>query len=338
MYYFNDGISFASKVKAIAYGNSINEDPKLYYFDEIYDKVVWNAEPYHSLPELYKMQAQRIRDTYDKVILCYSGGADSTCILETFHYNNIGLDKIVTVGALSQDSHSMVDENHNGELYHNVFPYIDELGLQSITEVIDYTTYFDNVNNFSITQYSTDWIDYTGAWFSPHNWFWRDIEKHIIPTSWSDKKVAIIFGKDKPCMFLNNNKQGFKFYDGPTTSYGNVFSVNNSERINFFWDPAFTDILVKQLHIIKRYSALMNKDPTRLTMEERDNIVYDLKKPLIFKSPKSPTGVFSLRDMYLLDKKNSDVFSYYKAGMSKMKSMIDLKNITVLYSKFYSIE
>ena len=338
MYYFDDGVSFASKVKAIEYGNRTNQSAKLYYFDEAYDKVNWKVEPFHNLQELYRQQAQRIRDTYDKVILCYSGGADSTSILETFYYNKISLDKIIVVGALSQDSHSMVDENHNGELYSNVFPYIDELGLQSITEVIDYTTYFNDVNNFSIVKYGTEWIDYTGAWFSPHNWFWRDVESFVIPSSWNDKKVALIFGKDKPCFFRNENKLGFRFYDGPTTSYGNIFSTANSDRINFYWDPTFPDILVKQLHVLKNNVMITNRDPVKLSLEDRDNVIYDLKRPLLFKSPKSKTGLFSLRDMYLKEKTNSDVFRFYRDGVLKMKNAIDIHNLNTLYSRFYSIE
>ena len=338
MYYFDDGVSFASKIKAIEYGNKINQDAKLYYFDETYNKVSWSLEPTQSLQQLYTQQAQRIRDTYDYVILCYSGGYDSTNILETFYYNNIALDKIIVVGAMSQDSFSGVDENHNGELYHNVFPYIDELGLQNITEVIDYTKYFNDVNNFSITQYANEWIDYTGTWHSPHNWFWRDIEKYVIPKAYSDKKVAIIFGKDKPRLFRENDKIGFRFFDGPITSYGNSLDNGNSKRINFYWDPSMPEILVKQLHILARIARSSKILPESIDHDIVNNVVYDLKKKLLFKSGKSATGLLSLRDMYLINKTNSDVFRFYASGISNMKKHINVKDIRPIYSRFYSIE
>lgn len=327
-YYTSDGKTFTSKIRALEY-SAINKVPvNLYYHDAIYDQCRWTVEPADSLATLYKDQAQRIRDNYDYVILCFSGGYDSSNILETFYYNNIKIDKIVTVGAISQDSRSMVDENHNGELYHNVFPYIKELGLESITQLCDYTTYFDNPENFSISQYANEWVDYTGAWYSPHNWFWRDIEKYVIPREYQDKRVAIIFGKDKPQLSIEGKVAGFCFKDTPVSSYGNVEQFGNCDRINFYWDPTFPQILIKQLHVLNRAKGFG---------VNADNIVYDLKRPILFKSPKSKTNILSLRDRYLMTKKDSEVYNMYYAGINQINKTIGLKNLRIITSKFYKI-
>jgi hypothetical protein len=212
-FYTPDGQKFYSKIKGWSYAKKNNQPLFLYYYDHIWEKLNWKLEPTESLDYYYKAQAQRIRDEYDYVILCYSGGADSTNILETFHSNNIKLDKIVMVGALSQDSYSMVDENHNGELYRNCFPYLRDLGLESISEVIDYTKYFDNIKNFSIYNFGEEWIHEQNSFYSSHNWFWKDFEKYVVPSQYIDKKVAIIFGKDKPVLYSDNNGRYFKFRD-----------------------------------------------------------------------------------------------------------------------------
>ena len=180
-YYFDDGAKFTSKIEAIKYGLDKKLSPKFYYYDDVYEKLNWTIEPPESLDFYYKEQAQRIRDNYDYVILAYSGGYDSSNILETFHFNDIKLDKIIIVGAFDQDTHAGADDNHNGELYHNAFPYVKELGLESITQVVDYTTLFQDVNNFSVALYNENWVDEIGAWFSPHNWFWKDVERHVVP-------------------------------------------------------------------------------------------------------------------------------------------------------------
>ena len=143
-YYCSDGAKFFSKIEAIEYSNQSFLPLYFYYYDHIYDKLDWSIEPPHSLEYYYVEQAKRIRDKYDYVILCYSGGYDSTNILETFRYNNIKLDKIVVAGAFDQDTIDMSDENHNGEIYHNAIPYVKELGLESILQVVDYTKLFDN--------------------------------------------------------------------------------------------------------------------------------------------------------------------------------------------------
>lgn len=346
MYYFCDGTKLGSKVKALEYKQKSGLEPSFYYFDDVYNRIDWTIEPTQSLEYYYLNQAQRIRDEYDYVILCYSGGYDSTNILETFHFNNIKLDKIITVGALKQDSSSMVDENHNGELYHNVFPYIQELGLSSITQVIDYTEYFNNVNQFSISTYSNEWIDYTGGWFSPHNWFWHDIEKYIIPQQYRDKKVALIFGKDKPYITIENRKFGFKFKDIAINSYGNVSSTANCDRINFYWDPNSPQILIKQLHVLLRAYIIskfdhdyeINMGHDIIGGKSANEIVYNLRKPILYKSPKSKTRILSLRDQYLIEKKNSDVYRLYEAGVQSLyKRLSSKEHNVVINSKFYSI-
>lgn len=327
-YYFEDGTKFTSKIEALSYAHKITQKPLFYYHDHIYETIDWTMEPTHSLDYYYKEQALRIRNEYDYVFLAYSGGYDSTNILETFHFNDIKLDKILIVGAFSQDNAYGDDSNHNGELYYNAFPYVKELGLESITQILDYTKLFDDVKNFSVSNYKESWVDQLGAWFSPHNWLWRDIGIHVVPNEWRGKRVALVFGKDKPTLFSsdsNGSLDGFQFRDTPCTSYADMGQQEDIKRINFYWDPEFPDILLKQLHVMKRVysinsidSYIDEADTLKLKQADVNKIVYDLKKPLIYKSPKSKTNILSLRDSYLKQKQRSDVFSLYQSGINKI--------------------
>jgi hypothetical protein len=345
-YYALDGSKFHSKIEALEYGIKNNQKIFYYYYDHVYEKLDWTIEPTHSLDYYYLEQAKRIRDTYDYVILCYSGGYDSSNILETFHFNNIRLDKIVVVGALEQDKYNMSDENHNGELYYNVFPYLKELNLDGITQVIDYSKLFEDINNFSTIKYEENWIDVMGGWFSPHHFFWRDLEEYVIPKEWKDKRVALVFGRDKPSLFskdhLRKDKMnGFYFRDTPVTSYGNISSKNNYDRINFYWDPNYTDILIKQLHVLRRFNNT-SKHNFHQTIPISinscvDSIVYNLKRPILFKSPKSKSGILSLRDTFLNEKKNSDIYDFYNIGITKMNERIGQHKLGPIFSKFYDL-
>jgi hypothetical protein len=342
-YYTDDGTKFSSKIEALEYSKNKKQKVQFYYYDDIYEKINWSIEPTESLDYYYLEQARRIRDSYDYVILCYSGGYDSSNILETFYFNNIHLDKIVVVGALNEDSSLNSDDNHNGELYHNVFPYLKELNLESITQIIDYSKLFNNIKNFSVNSYSSNWVDYMGGWFSPHNWFWRDLEKYVIPAEYKNKRVGIIFGRDKPSLFSKmiqrqDKLNGFYFRDTPITSYGNVSSVYNCDRINFYWDPNYPFILLKQLHVLKKFYSInrFNKDEFFPRIPIND-IVYNLRKKILFKSPKSPTSILSLRDNFLKSKKNNDVYDLYEKGISVISHRIELKKIVPIYSRFYDL-
>lgn len=356
-YYFEDGTKFTSKTETIKYSTEKGLTPKFYYYDHIYENLDWSIAPTESLDYYYKEQAQRIRDNYDYVILAYSGGYDSTNILETFYFNNIKLDKILIVGAFGQDNHTGADDNHNGELYYNAFPYVKELGLDSITQVVDYTKLFDNTNNFSIAAYKEDWIYEIGAWFSPHNWFWKDVERYIVPPEWKGKRVALVFGKDKPTLFYSSEGRsqvtlsnqgrrlnGFYFRDTPCLSYADRGQVEDITRVNFYWDPTNTNILLKQLHVLKNVYEINCLNSYNASMGVQtvgglstNSIVYNLKKPLIYKSPKSKDNLLSLRDTYLKEKKNSDVFSLYQSGINRLDKEIGVSNMVSIPSRFYSI-
>ena len=336
-YYSDSGEIFKNRTEALLYKNKTQKKVFLYFNDNIYDKVAWSLEPTQSLQSLYKEQAQRIRDSYDYVILCYSGGYDSSNILETFYYNNIKLNKIIMVGALSQDSSSGVDENMNGELYHNAFPYIQQLGLESITQVYDYTTMFNNVSNFSLGRMDDEWVNEIGALYSPHHWFWNDLEKFVVPNNMENKKVAILFGKDKPAMHVIDGKFCFRFVDRSIAVYNKMNTNSNTQRVNFYWDPMNTDILVKQLHAISKVFKLNppknNDDMDRLS----NNVVYNLKRPILFKSPKSKNPFLSDRDRFMKMSVDSDIFKVYAAGLRKLESSVGLKTIDRIYSKPYFI-
>jgi hypothetical protein len=326
-FYSEDGIEFYDKVRALEYKRNSGKQIFLNYHDSLYSSLDWKTEPVESLEQLYREQAQRIRDTYDKVILCYSGGYDSTNILETFHYNNIALDKIVIVGAFSKDRFSGVDDNHNGELYLNAFPYIEELGLSSITQVFDYVELMSDIENFSIIKkYGTDWVYHVGAYYSVNNWFWHDAYNHIVPPEWRDKNIALLMGVDKPVVRYKDGKPIFRFSDTALNSYGGL------KRINFYWDPTFPKILLKQLKCVLRSSRDVPKSVSDADMIA-NKAVYNLKRPLVFKSPKSASAVVSFRDQFLYNAKNSDTFRMYRDGVKKLNTLYP----EVIYSKPYEL-
>jgi hypothetical protein len=332
VYYSADGKSFSNRTDAIRYQQKTKTQVFFYYYDDVYSKLDWTIEPPESLEFHYKTQAQKIRDEYDYVILCYSGGYDSTNILETFHYNNILLDKIVVTGPFKQDLYNESDENHNKEIYKNAFPYLYSLGLNSRVQAFDHTELYNNMNNFSIFTFGDNWIDEIGSRYSPHHFFWRDLSKHVVPKEYENKKVGIIWGTDKPGIFFNNNHMTFKFRDGPITSYGrfNQPLYSNVTNINFYWDHTYPQILLKQLHTLR-------KTPSYFANEKKvHEIIYPFKRPLIYKGPKSPSPLIGIRDGFLMGK-NSDILNFYNNGIEKLKDL-DIKLLGNVPTKEYIIK
>ena len=328
-YYSEDNLKFSNRLQAKKYSIENQKDIFYYYNDDVYSKIDWTIEPEGTIDLHYKMQAQRIRDEYDYVILMYSGGYDSSNILEVFHYNNIKLDKIVVTGPFKQDSHSGVDENHNGEIYKNAFPTLSTLGLDSIVQILDFSDYYSDVKQFSVYQLEEEWVEHIGGKYSPYHFVFRDIHKFIVPEKYLDKKVAIIWGTDKPRICYERGRKGFYFTDIQINSYSrfNPPRSSNIENVNFYWDVNYPLILIKQLHMIK------NGFQKNLV-----STIYNLKHPLVYKSPKSPYHVISIRDNFLLNHKDSDIYKFYQVGIEKIKKSYYINDLSPIKSKFYPIE
>lgn len=332
-FYSEDGTKFKSKISAIEYSQKTGQQIRFYFYDEVYSKIDWKKELPHNLEYYYKQQALRLREKYDYLVLAYSGGVDSTCILETFVHNDIRLDKIVSVGAFSKDSAWGVDENHNGEIYHNVMPYIKELGLESITDIVDYTNYLDGEKFKELSVYSlgSRWAYEIGSFFSVHNFFWRDAERLLIPDEWKNKKVGFIFGLDKPQINGNEEDCNFHFNDTPVILYGNSNGFGSVERVRFFWNSDFPEITVRQVQELKKNKIF---GPNQKNIA---NYIYNLKKPLSFESPKTGNVFWSLRDTYLKNMKNTELFGFYSEGLKVLDSKVGFNSVVPIRTKNYHI-
>jgi hypothetical protein len=331
---FNENIFYYDGDKKIYHNrnellhNSRHWIRRFYYYDKEFGQVQWTKEPIEDLSTLYAQRAQQIRDEFDHVILCYSGGVDSTNILETFYYNNIHIDEILLVGAFSQDSFYGSDENHNGDIYHNVYPTLKKLDLPNTKITVkDYSVYFNNPDNFPlIKEYGTDFALQLGPYTSVHTLFWHDL-KHFLGRK-DEKKTCYIMGSDKPKMSIDAGKHLFftEFNDTAVADYGSNFVDENFQRVNFYTHPKAEVLMRKQLHIIMKYymkNVILEKNMTHEYFNENyidiiNNLMYDLKNPLQFQSTKSVISCLSVRDMFMLENKNSEMFKIYKDATLKL--------------------
>lgn len=309
-YYDNNGNTFLSKFDA---GNN----PKLYFYDKEFSSANWLCEPKESLQSLYLQRAQQLRDNYKYIILAYSGGIDSTTILETFFYNNLHIDEIIVVGALSQDSFEGSDENHNGELYYNCFPTLNSLKLKGTKiTVCDYSLLFDKPQNLSMFNSLETKHNVLDVWMSPHHWWWHELEKQF-----DIENACVIFGVDKPVYNWDSDlRRGFfEFPSNLVSFYGHRPSYKQQYKLNrefFYWTPDLPQILIKQLYVVDSFfksHVLTNTIPSYQFFNEQTKIVNrlvysELKNKLVFVAPKSKSTIFSLRDKFLLKKQSSEIY------------------------------
>lgn len=325
-YYDNEGKIYYTRLDAI----ESKKPCYFYYYDKEFSTKNWALRPQESLKELYRKRAQQIRDQYEHVVICYSGGIDSTQVLETFYYNNIHIDEILVVGAFSQDSYEGSDENHNGDIYHNVFPTLKKMHLPNTKiSVQDYTLHFNDPTNFTlIKKYGTEFFRHIGMRTSVHNLFWYDLDKFL----GHKKHTAYVMGKDKPILKYDDelSKWYVSFQDISFTDYSNRYDYSVGKRVSFYSEPDAFELMLKQCYSVKA----MEEEYRNINVEARHNIinddylervktvVYDLKNPLKYQSKKSNSLFLSARDMYIVNKKNSDIYNIYAFAVREIAKTV----------------
>jgi len=338
MYFYYD--SDSNVYHTVADAIKSNKTFWFYFHDEILTKVDWKIEPLLSLDELYKIRAQQIRDEYPYVVLCYSGGTDSTAMLETFYYNNIHIDEILVVGALSQDPHQASDKNHNGDLYHNAFPLLNKLSWPNTKITIaDYSKWFcdDMIKDFTIIRkFGDDWAKHIGSFQSVHLLFWYELKRLIGANN--EKETAVVFGSDKTKIEYESSGRMFtRFNNLSFCDYGQHYHNENYHRVNFYssGEPTSIEIMKKQAHITYRVSRECIAVNAKLP--ELHKLYYRYKTPLNFMSEKTKQTIFSPRDAFILDKKDSELYSVYERGIYNLKQQMPLTAKYSVFSRPYYI-
>ena len=285
---------FFNKAECLKYASSIKNYRVSYTFmDFAYRTLNWNIEPSETLEELYKLRAQQLRSTYDYLILFYSGGADSTNILNTYMDNGIHLDEVVTCYPISViektiSSFTPTDTDKKNVMFEYTLaaqPKLKELSTRypntKIT-VLDYSTLAldmiitDNLNKVFQAGLAAD------PYHISHYYVGREMRK-ISET----RSVCAIAGIDKPRLMYDmiNKKFGCTFHD-LNTIFGNFSNESFNGYIPkieyFYYTSSLPTLMQKQCFILK--NAFINMGMTNPVTAKNFLIKIKDNKYLIYNS------------------------------------------------------
>jgi hypothetical protein len=272
--YDSNGKKFATREEAFA-DMLVNNRPEakleFCFHDVTYSYYNWDIEPDIDLGTLYKMRAQQLRDKYEYLILSFSGGSDSTQILNTFLKNNIFIDEIQThhhakaIESLGEDVVANDPDLQDFlEYKYAAMPQLEMVRKLSPNTKIttldcsDYT-YDDYVNKKFISLGVNDKIHQGSqklfAGMPRMNGFYLTYyNNNIVETP---NKTGFIRGYEKPVLGLDFETNYLNFYfsdfvmrDAAKNAKGQISNEYDIE--NFFWSPDAPLIPIKQSHVIKR--------------------------------------------------------------------------------------
>ncbi len=267
-YYDVNGKIFFSKIKAFIHASSFStpSEVKYHFYDDVWESALstYVHNPLIDLEELYKNRALQIRESYDYLILNFSGGADSTTILEAFIKNNIKLDEVyvrwskrmIDSDLYTPNSFDLSAKNMVSEWDFSIKPKLDWLRSNhpEIKIVID-----DWVEDLKQVSVDEDLLFKQNHNFGLVNFAFSEIvSQNGVYHENKGKRVANIFGIDKPTIFYNSQYDIFNmcFQDFVVMPAGNQHShdkLNTTTRVNFYYCPEYPILTLARAHAVAKY-------------------------------------------------------------------------------------
>lgn len=261
-YWQVNGKKFHKKFDALKHASENQSEVKFIFFDHLWNNFDRTLLGKSSLKDLYKLRAQQLRDEYDYLILYFSGGADSYNVLRSFIDNKIKLDEVcvkwpmsaVNAKVYTPNTVDMTARNTLSEWDFAIKPVLEWLGQnhrEIKISVVDWTKEFSEdlyteelfkqVNNFTDVEI-------------PFMISYSDSEKLYLDRG---KKVASIYGVEKPKIAYQNNKWFMGFMDTATTM-GTPSIINPLGTEYFYWSSKFPLLAFEQAYQVCCY---LDKNP-----------------------------------------------------------------------------
>ena len=308
------GTRYKTKIKAIeASGGDISSISFFAFVDSFYS-YSWDKEPTESWEELLLERALTLREKYKYLKLWFSGGGDSTTVLNTFLRNNIHIDEIIVYRFAINDKF-LNKSNYEIDGYTTPF-------LKTISNAIPNTkiTYMDFAKDYYDRYLGDKWL---------HTKSSLDLRNCYVPKI-RGKNYCNIFCELTPDVYYSNGLWYSDLWD--TSNLGELAAFSNIEL--FYTNDDFPKLHAKQLHILKNYLKDNSMFALRTNSHEYNTLIRDLTRisPVVprtssFNKTKTVSLFDNPKNLQLLKYANTKQLDTYKSIISTKiqgKSLVNL--------------
>jgi hypothetical protein len=360
------GKSFQNKRNALLWASNNGCPPVSWtWHDATWKNFDRNKLGKQSLSHLYRERAQQLRDTYDYLILSYSGGSDSHNILLAFLDNNIKLDQIFVHQPFSYINSTYHTPNTQDTTSRNMiseWDYCVKPTLEYVARVhpeikIELSNWMDNI----VESYFANEDTFLNAGGSNNGMGPMarnlDYSKLGLSALGQDKTIATIYGSDKPLLWLDEQSKHVSmiFTDIPMSHGTNA--VGTFEP--FYWSEKLPDLIFEmayQVYLYYQANPHLQQYMWSKKSNVTDNVIaqmnHDIAKRVCydttwdfnkFQSDKPKlSGLRQDRDFFVYEfsdyQRAKDTWRYHQEGFYQginKKYINDGGNIKVIHSNLY---
>lgn len=278
-FYSVNGTPFISKPLAYMEASRTKQKVDWWFFDETFQEfrdTQLHTLGAQNLDHFYKVRAQQLRDKYDYLVLCYSGGSDSHNILMTFLNNKIKLDEVfvkwsatVDTKLYTPDASNKDAENWFSEWDFAIKPTLDYLAKNHPEIVINVVDPF----GFPMEKIYDDTTAETAFNFMGAMDRIRSIaySPNIFSNADKGKKVAQIFGIDKPQLVIKDNNCFMFFSDINSSCAPDGTNIHKADQFHtelFYTTPEMPRLAFEQAYACYKW---LKNDTGSLDMLQYNN-------------------------------------------------------------------
>lgn len=259
-YYTVGNKIFLHRIYALQESTKTNQEIKFHYCDEVFRQLDWRSPTGVPIMELYRMRAQQLREKYSYLICNWSGGVDSTNMIESFINNNIKLDEIVVAWPVKylegryKVSRNPAGENFMSEWELAIKPKLKWLETEHPEIKLTIADYSDELGK---EEYEYDTVIYTAK----HGYIsikkFRAMDRILEDRQEKYKSAAAVTGINPVQCQIVNDYLAVTFVDdlcnaGPKSDYLPNGWTRNIEF--FYWTPDLPEIMKEQAHLYLQYA------------------------------------------------------------------------------------
>lgn len=334
-YYQVGNKTFQCKAQALIEASTEGIKPQWIFNDDVFGAIDWTIPLSGSIETYYKKRCLQLRESYDYLVLNFSGGSDSTTILTTFLQNNIKLDQISTYWPHSLwSNHFAATSNVQGAANREseweltvkpVLEYVQKFYPEIKIHFIDYSDSITTEileHEYQIATHHEN-IGYFKRQLANYN-----AHKHLIDKG---STSAIITGNDKPQLAILPDGIYAYFLD-ILTSTAMVQNEKTNQQVEFFyWSRDMPELAVKScqelayyvkqtpsLHRLFQLGARKTEEEKTLLDEVVRSVVYPSWKHDVFQANKPLYGIYSDADQWIHYKFKNERF--YQSWESRIRS------------------
>lgn len=255
---------FFNKVECLRYATQIKDYKVTYhYFDSVFQNIKWDTETNESLEQLYKKRAEQLRQKYNYIAVLFSGGADSSNVLDSFLNNDIPLDEIITYYPIKAIEKLKPFFNKNDRKSENIIFEFEEAAKPKLLEISQKhpnvkITIIDNTDIAidAIMKNDLQNVSIGGVGTGPHLTGLRIVAERMREYH-ENGNATLVTGIDKPRMAYNPvNKKFGTWFDDISGHNG----LHTDEALGgfiptfeaFYYTPDMPELWQKACQVMKR--------------------------------------------------------------------------------------